>query len=237
MVRCVAASLLALACSASPLSAQDTTAVVPIEGTYELGTCQPAHFPSQLPDVGEVVDDATALRARLAALGLRRPIVFAVRPGAAESPATVRLIEGKLSRERADTATRLVAASLRAPSPVAALRLRVDPAGEGVLAIERARVCTGQLEPIRRYEVRTVTADELPRLEQEIERSNRRFRQLRLTALIDSTGKVIDARITRSSGDLELDRVMITTFRIRRFKPTTLDGAPVAAWIRMGDDK
>jgi periplasmic protein TonB len=53
---------------------------------------------------------------------------------------------------------------------------------------------------------------------------------VRLSFLVDANGKVIDAKVERSSGFRRLDDAARAALGLCRFRPATLDGAPVQAW-------
>lgn len=52
------------------------------------------------------------------------------------------------------------------------------------------------------------------------------------SVLVDTTGHVLDLRLTQSSGQNDLDQRAESGLREKGFRPTLLDGAPVIAWTR-----
>jgi len=54
-----------------------------------------------------------------------------------------------------------------------------------------------------------------------------------LSFLIDQSGKVIDSKIERSSGFRRLDEAAKAGLGLCKFRPATVNGAPVQAWARI----
>ena len=54
-----------------------------------------------------------------------------------------------------------------------------------------------------------------------------------LRALVGTNGKLSESYVVSSSGNTELDRKAIQLLRDRQYLPATLDGQPVAAWVRV----
>jgi protein TonB len=54
-----------------------------------------------------------------------------------------------------------------------------------------------------------------------------------LSFLIDQSGKVIDSKVERSSGFRRLDEAAKAGLGLCKFRPATVNGAPVQAWARI----
>src|SRR5919198_1480547 len=54
-----------------------------------------------------------------------------------------------------------------------------------------------------------------------------------LSFLIDTSGKVIDSKIERSSGSRRLDDAARAALGLCKFRPGTVNGAPVQSWARI----
>jgi periplasmic protein TonB len=52
-----------------------------------------------------------------------------------------------------------------------------------------------------------------------------------VSVLVGVDGRVVDSKITKSSGFRDLDKATQSAFGKCRFKPTTLDGKPEQAWV------
>lgn len=52
------------------------------------------------------------------------------------------------------------------------------------------------------------------------------------SVLVDTTGHVLDLKLTQSSGQNDLDQRAESGLREKGFRPTLLDGAPIIAWTR-----
>jgi protein TonB len=56
--------------------------------------------------------------------------------------------------------------------------------------------------------------------------------EVRLDVHVSSDGKVLEVRLSQSSGSKLLDQTAIETVKKWRFVPATVDGKPVAEWYR-----
>jgi len=52
------------------------------------------------------------------------------------------------------------------------------------------------------------------------------------SALVDTTGHLLDLKLTQSSGQTDIDQRAENGLRDRGFRPTLLDGVPIIAWTR-----
>ena len=52
------------------------------------------------------------------------------------------------------------------------------------------------------------------------------------SVLVDTTGRLLDLKLTQSSGQNDLDQRAESGLREKGFRPTLLDGAPIIAWTR-----
>jgi len=56
--------------------------------------------------------------------------------------------------------------------------------------------------------------------------------EVRLDVHVSAEGKVLEIRLSQSSGSRLLDQTAIETVKKWRFVPATVDGKPVAEWYR-----
>lgn len=54
-----------------------------------------------------------------------------------------------------------------------------------------------------------------------------------LAFLIGTDGKVMDAKVERSSGSRELDKAALNGLSLCKFRPATVDGKPVQSWEKL----
>ena len=86
--------------------------------------------------------------------------------------------------------------------------------------------------PVRTPPVVLASSCEKPEYPSASRRSNETGTVL-LSFLIDQSGKVIDSKIERSSGFRRLDEAAKAGLGLCKFRPATVNGAPVQAWARI----
>jgi protein TonB len=125
-----------------------------------------------------------------------------------------------------------------APEPVVAARPVEEARPASITAAPapaNAPVAPKVTEPAPRHQPVTVDADwsgnvkpAYPALAKRMGESG----QVRLDVHVGPDGRVLEARVARSSGSELLDQAALGAVRTWRFRPAMVDGVPVAAWYR-----
>lgn len=229
--------VLACGVTGSALAAQITLVRADIPGVFRAGECHDAPYPVRFPALDSVVDSAS-LAAGLTAIGANKRVVFALRPG---GPAPrVRIVEKHVPDQIADSGARLVEAAFRSTRPDSDwfFRLRVEADHALTMRLERSRVCAASPGP-KNPETLTVRmqTDSAADTRRDFEAASVRRRTILHRVLVDAQGRQVTMQLAHSSGDRGLDDQVGAAIRERTFTATSLDGAPVTAWVEVRGDQ
>ena len=209
--------------------------VVPLQGQAQ--GCADTHYPPELPTPNALVDSAHAIDDLGAFADPAKPMVFSVVFNQGDSVAKVRALD-KNDAAAAVSLTNYV--RHHPPGELWAFRVRIAGGDAPALTLARSTYCppvsrsgdtpvhvrsvTGQIAtsgyppPMPSTPLVSVPADAVIPVE----------------ALISVEGKVVLARLMKSSGEPEIDASIVSEFKRRRFEPATLDGQPIQGVYRLG---
>jgi hypothetical protein len=206
---------------------------VDASGRLAMRHCQPAKWPKTLPMIDKTLD-ATAVTALQKALegpdtaGIVMSIVY--RKGA---DATVHALESEGMGGAMDPA--LLAAvgrgvlPLDAPKPLGAIRIHARGGATPSVTVERSLYCPPEPAPGDSPEPAT-TPLTFTRDNNAPEPGQRSRVEAELS--IDESGVVTGVRLTSRSGASAFDDAFLRHQWQRTFLPATIDGHPVASWLR-----
>jgi hypothetical protein len=215
---------------------------VDASGRVVVRHCQPAKWPKELPMIDETLD-STAVAALHNALaghdtaGIVLSIVYR-RSG----DATVHAVESEGSGGAIDPTLLAVVGRgvlpLDAPNPLGAIRIHARSEPARSITVERSLYCPPEPAPGDSPEpASTPLTFTLERSSPTLERSSPEPGQrMRAEAelSIDESGVVTGVRLTSRSGTGGYDDAFLRHQWQRVFLPATIDGQPVASWLRTG---
>lgn len=170
--------------------------------------------------------DSAALATRIEGLGLRDgTLLLSVHADSGEVQ-WVRQIERLLPRRRARQLEDVVREMVRAPADTVAW-------GRLVIRTAAGSVETLELGPSETCRPALVNADELAEELEEAYRTIRLLGTARLQMFVDSTGRVTEIELERSSGRPAVDNAAAFAARVARFHPAIVDRHPVGAWVSL----
>jgi hypothetical protein len=193
--------------------------------------CRVASYPPQLPVVARIIDSA-----KLSQLVARPPgmptgeAVVAVRFGPDGEPERVAALAGpqdSIVRRGIESAVRS-ALVVQAPAPVWGVRLRVISANRITVSLEPSQYCPPA--PIRTGPALAVAQTPMTLSDLAELRSAGPFR---FRVLVNTSGRVVRAEMTQTSGSSFQDRFALDNARKMTYAPGRLDGDPIVAWLEV----
>lgn len=190
--------------------------------------CRPAPTPILLPAFDQVVDSVALTQSMAEHLNSAVPmgVLLAVRFGKNGSLERVAMLESTVPADSAQPVALAVASFVRSqpPGSVWGVRLWVEIGPTMSFGVARSQICEPVLmdSPQLGRNVITVNASELDEL--------RHAGPLTVRVLVSDRGQVLRAVVTRGSGSNLHDDVLMRDARSLRFRPGTLDGAPIEMW-------
>ena len=189
--------------------------------------CGDTQYPPDLPPPSVVLDSAHAI-ADLAAFAGAKPMVFSLVFNKGDSIARIRPLDQN------DAAAAVSLANYVRHQPTVerwAIRVQIAGGDAPQLTLQRARYCppmldAGEPDPI------AVQAHQEPGMTM----GSLGGGTVQVEALVRADGKVVEAHLTRSSGDKSTDDRLLRDYRRKHFKPALLDDAPVDAVYRSGGE-
>jgi hypothetical protein len=200
-------------------------------------TCQLLTTPSVLPEANRVLDvtSARAVMAAAASNGSPAYAVLEVRFDSAGALQPVRLLESTVSPEVAEALLRSVVTD--APGGAGedgrgwGVLVRADAQGEGADAfrVERMEYCACSL--INRREFARLLGSAAQRVRTPALAGTRQ--QFTIDVRSDSAGNILEKRLHRPTGYVEVDRMAVQLADRMRVAPPLLNRRPLEAWSRI----
>ena len=236
----LAALLITAACAAGTSTADRSTTFLSAAPAPQGRICNPAANPATLPPADAVVDSAAVVRG--------------ARPGAGESGGyalfslqfdnqgrvvAFHAIESTLAPDRKTTIEQLTLNHVRvqpAGDPWS-VRLKVTSDSTTRLQVGRSELCPAVVNGMLDLSTGTSTISSSSRGGRgrsgaSAPTGSASVAMPQFSVLVDTTGHVLDLRMTQSSGQNDLDQRAESGLREKGFRPTLLDGAPIIAWTR-----
>ena len=190
--------------------------------------CLPLAQPKRMPALGALLDSISLANHFQVADTTTAPIVVGV---FLSNPPSGVVLDGSTSPFPADSALRLVLASLRSASkssPVA-FRVHVEPGRTPRISLERSFLCAPELleeETLKiPFKVGRVVSGSTPSgMPSEPRSVTPRLR-------INSSGRVVSVDLVGGTGFPEIDRGMRDGLLRQSYRPALLDGRPVEVWL------
>jgi len=193
--------------------------------------CRALDTPKRTPSLNQILD-SVALVADLSGgraidtAGIALGLAYPERTG----PPIVNTVEpGDSAKVSGDLGRRIQALlRVRGAEPGTTLRLHVRSAAD--IRVERSILCppvSSDSAALMRVVVASGRGGAIP--------THRWSSAIRILVGVD--GRVLDARLQPGSGRADLDRIVIEPVFATRWRPATLDGRPVKAWLANGRAK
>ena len=203
-------------------------------GTTELAAqddgCSDTRYPSPLPTPTALVDSARAV-ADLAVFAKSKPMLFSLLFNPGDSLPHIRPLD------KSDSAAAVTLSNYvrrQRPADLWAIRVRIVGGDAPALALEHSTYCP----PVPRYPVSNrpaiIATRNVPR-QQPIALTPRGI-VVHAEALVAADGRVIRARVTQSSGSAKADYQVVRELQRQHFQPARLDGEPIEALYRTGEE-
>ena len=210
-----------------------TVAVIAVQGTG----CGETKYPPELPAPSAIVDSAHAMDDLGAFADPAKPMVFSVVFNTGDSIGRVRALD------KNDAAAAVSLANYvrhQQPQELWAIRVRIAGGDKPALTLERSQYCPplSRSGESRRADitgaVATVTTDNAPPLSVPPipPRAGSSIEEAAVEALISIEGRVVVARVVKSSGNPDTDARAVTAMKERTFVPAKLDGLLIQAVYR-----
>ncbi len=192
--------------------------------------CADTQYPPELPPPSALVDSAHAM-ADLAAFAGPKPMVFSLVFQRGDSVAQVRALDKNDAAAAVSLANYVRHAP---PGSLWAVRVRIAGGDAPALTLQRSMYCPPVLSGgERRVIVGTVAQAGLPTpMPPDLALSEVAADTLPVEALISADGRIVIARVLRSSGKSATDARAVTQLKQRKFEPAKLDGQPVQGVYR-----
>jgi len=223
-----------LAGAANAVRAQ-VTSQVDASGRSVVRRCQPAKWPKKLPMIDEALDSTavTALQNALVGRDTSGIVMSIVYDSGGD--ATVHALESEESGGSIDP-TLLAAVGrgvlpLDAPKPLGAIRIHARGGPTPSITVDRSLYCPPEPAPGDSPEPAATPLTFT--LENNSPEPGQRSR-VEAELSIDESGRVTGVRLTSRSGASGFDDAFLRHQWQRTFLPATIDGQPVASWLRTG---
>lgn len=193
-------------------------------------SCQRAEAPAGLESVGQLVD-IDKMRAGISVLPYTQVVLSVQHEETRSAPLVAVLDRGALDLGGAEVLRVAVQSAVRARSEGGAwgVRLRATTGDTTVLALAPSRFCPPVPLAATAQPAAGGTMAVAPQHLQELERSD----SLSVRVLVSRVGNVVEAALSKSSGSVVRDRLVLDAVRRRRFRPARMDGVPVMSWYEM----
>lgn len=237
----LAAVLVTAACAAGTSTVDRSTMFLSAAPAPQGRTCNPAANPATLPSADAVVDSAAV--ARGAKPGAGEPGGYALFSLQFDNQGRVvafHTIESTLAPDRKTTVEQLTLNRVRvqpAGDPWS-VRLKVTSDSTTRLQVGRSELCPAVVNGILDLSTGTSTISSSSsrggrgRGGAPAPSASSSVAMPQFSVLVDTTGHVLDLKLTQSSGQNDLDQRAESGLREKGFRPTLLDGAPIIAWTR-----
>ena len=236
----LSALVVTAACAAGTSAVDRSTMFLSAAPAPQGRICHPAANPATLPSADAVVDSGAV--ARGARPGAGEPggyALFSLQFDNQGRVAAFHTIESTLAADRKTSIEQLTLNRVRvqpAGDP-SSLRLKVTSDSVTRIQVGRSELCPAVLTENLDIVTNIATSSG--------SRSGGRGRGAspaapsveppptpHFSVLVDSTGRLLDLKMTQSSGDNGFDQRVQSGLQEKRFRPTLLDGVPIIAWTR-----